>query len=66
MMQCVIKAPVYRKDGAMMTARLGWITITLAALGLMAMTLVLGGCTNTVDGLGRDVERAGQSIQRAF
>ncbi len=33
---------------------------------LMLAVLALGGCANTVDGVGRDIERAGKSIQRAF
>lgn len=39
--------------------------LVVLALGLVT-GLVLGGCTNTFEGVGRDVERAGQSIQKTF
>lgn len=26
----------------------------------------LGGCSNTFEGMGRDIERAGEGIQRTF
>ncbi|MGZ9108266.1 MAG: entericidin A/B family lipoprotein [Micavibrio sp.] len=29
-------------------------------------TLALGACSNTFDGAGRDIENAGESIQRTF
>jgi predicted small secreted protein len=39
---------------------------TLAvALSLIA-GLALGGCSNTFDGAGKDIERAGQAVQRTF
>lgn len=28
--------------------------------------LALGGCSNTFEGMGQDIERAGQGIQRTF
>ena len=28
--------------------------------------LTLGACSNTLDGAGRDIERAGQTIQKQF
>lgn len=28
--------------------------------------LALGGCSNTFNGAGKDIERAGQHIQRSF
>ncbi len=28
--------------------------------------LVLGGCSNTFNGAGKDIEKAGQNIQRSF
>lgn len=34
------------------------------SLSVMLFTAILGGC-NTVDGVGKDVERAGQEVQRA-
>jgi predicted small secreted protein len=39
--------------------------LVVLALGLLT-GLALGGCSNTFEGMGRDVERAGQSIQRTF
>lgn len=48
------------KPGAKMRALL-----VVLALGLMT-GLMLGGCSNTFEGVGRDVERAGQGIQRTF
>lgn len=39
--------------------------LVVLALGLMT-GLMLGGCSNTFEGVGRDVERAGQGIQRTF
>lgn len=39
--------------------------LVVLALGLIT-GLALGGCTNTMEGVGRDVERAGQNIQRNF
>jgi len=39
--------------------------LVVLALSLVA-GLALGGCTNTFEGVGRDVERAGEGIQRAF
>jgi predicted small secreted protein len=41
--------------------------IAIFAVGLIVLSGVgLAGCTNTVDGVGRDLERAGQSVQKAF
>ena len=38
--------------------------------GLLALALFLGlalsGCGNTINGMGRDIEKAGQNIQRSF
>lgn len=31
---------------------------------LIGISLFLGACSNTFDGFGRDMERAGQSIQK--
>lgn len=33
-------------------------------LSVVLITAILGGC-NTVDGVGKDVERAGEKVQRA-
>jgi predicted small secreted protein len=39
----------------------------LLALGVLLLAgLGMAGCSNTVDGFGRDLERAGQSVQRTF
>lgn len=36
-------------------------------LPLIALSaLALAGCSNTFDGAGRDIEKAGQNIQRNF
>lgn len=36
--------------------------MTLIALSLLAGTFALGAC-NTVDGIGQDLERAGEEVQ---
>lgn len=33
---------------------------------VMLMSVVIAGCSNTLDGVGRDVEKAGQKIQKTF
>lgn len=33
---------------------------------LILLTLGLGGCSNTMNGMGQDVEKAGQTIQNTF
>lgn len=33
---------------------------------VLAMCAALAGCSNTLEGVGRDVESAGQKIQGAF
>lgn len=38
------------------------IVMTLA---LFAVLVGFSGCTNTVDGAGRDIEKAGENIQRS-
>ncbi len=38
----------------------------IAALALIILTLSVTACSNTFDGLGRDVERAGEKIQDTF
>lgn len=32
----------------------------------LSLLLCLGACANTLDGAGRDIEKAGQSIQKTF
>ncbi len=34
-------------------------------LGLFAVLATVSACTNTVDGAGRDIEKAGQNLQRS-
>lgn len=34
------------------------------SLSVLLFTAILGGC-NTMDGLGKDVEKAGEEVQRA-
>lgn len=38
----------------------------LTALAALFLCLGLAACTNTVEGVGRDIENAGQSIQNTF
>lgn len=33
---------------------------------LVVSGFALGGCSNTVDGMGQDIEKAGKGIQRSF
>ncbi len=33
---------------------------------LSTLAVALGACSNTFEGAGRDIEKAGQSIQRTF
>lgn len=33
---------------------------------ILAVCLTLGACSNTAEGIGRDVEKAGQKIQKTF
>ena len=33
---------------------------------ILVAVCVLAGCSNTLDGAGRDIEKAGQSIQKTF
>lgn len=41
--------------------------IRFAVLSMALLSsLALAGCSNTVDGMGRDLENAGQGIQRTF
>lgn len=40
-----------------------WLTRTIAAMSLLGATLLVG--CNTVEGAGKDVERAGEKIQSA-
>jgi len=42
--------------------RILFFALTFSALSALA----LGGCSNTFDGAGRDIEKAGESIQRTF
>jgi len=39
---------------------------SLAIIFSMLLGLALGGCSNTFDGAGKDIERAGQAVQRTF
>lgn len=48
------------KKGLLMNARR--IGMMWAALGLITVVLILGGC-NTWEGAGKDVERAGEKMQ---
>jgi predicted small secreted protein len=38
------------------------LVLTVSALSALA----LAGCSNTFDGAGRDIEKAGQNIQKNF
>ncbi len=38
------------------------LTIAILLLG----TVMLGACSNTLDGAGRDIERAGEKVQQTF
>jgi predicted small secreted protein len=41
--------------------------IRFACLALALLSgLALSGCGNTVNGMGRDIEKAGQNIQKSF
>ena len=39
---------------------------TLVFALMLLSGLALAGCSNTMNGVGKDVEHAGQSIQRTF
>lgn len=41
------------------------IILVIFSLSILA-GLALGGCVNTVDGAGKDIEKAGQAIQKQF
>ncbi len=41
------------------------IRFTIMALALVS-SLALSGCGNTFNGMGRDIEKAGQGIQKTF
>ena len=38
----------------------------LIATLLTASFISLGACSNTIEGVGRDIERAGEGIQKTF
>ncbi len=40
--------------------------VILTVCLLMAASINLSACANTVDGVGKDMESAGQSIQKKF
>lgn len=38
----------------------------LIVSALLMSVIALSGCSNTLDGAGRDIEKAGQKIQKTF
>lgn len=38
----------------------------LVLLSLCALGGIIGACANTLDGAGRDISKAGETIQRTF
>lgn len=44
--------------------RHNWITLPLLAAVTIGLTLSVAGC-NTMQGLGKDVEKAGEAIQKS-